>query len=779
MPNIYFGIPGERNVVTNIEKWMSIAGPPDIFAEKEENLDKHQRKLLGRYDVVSIEEALGRYPGAHVWVTFRRAGISADRLIKVLPPERIHFLEADLEYRKGCKYLGRFISYRKDTFSPCCVTGRCPIVQTSGTVRDRLAQWRDYTTQLVDDIRNDRPNACQYCHLLQFGAWRKTIRLDEINFGSNQPGDVCNFRCTYCFCENTFKRLKDSTDGLTTYEVLRQISEMPEYDREDFIVQLANGEFCANKYCDEMLDVLLKTRWSVELLSNMSIYKEKLATLMNKGRVVSLLVSIDAGTRETFKAIKRVDMFDKVVENLSRYPVNKTRLLAKYIFLDGVNDNEADVDGFYGIVKNVRGTISLSSDLNKPYTDKMREMALRMIKKAKVDGISLSTGNSYLALQDAKFINDSYASALTYIPSDAARNAGGEGGAGGTGGTGGAGARLRIGFLGYQTRPTARARCLFALASLYDVEFFYFSPECVDMENRRINATFSRKGEYYRREVDYPDIIDDVAGLDTTHKELYNHLRANSLLTYTPLGGKSEVYDILQASEESLKYCVETFSYEQVDIDDILDRYKKVIIKPIFSNKGVNIYRLRKENRYYMLELLDKEYKLSPEQYKEQYARIFTGSYIVQRYIHSRTNAGCQFDIRVDVRRGRDAKWQVVKVYPQIGVAGVVNSNIVRGGTTTEIEYFLPYEFGENWENVYRGLLRLGREIPPVIQRNYDRLIDAVGIDVGIDRWNNNELKIFEVNTNPWALPFQFEAAESSLHYYQYLAKKGILAKDL
>jgi len=411
MQSIYYGITSEGNISRNIGEWIKTAGPPVVFAEKDENLALYSNGLLGSYEVVSLDEALKRYPDADVWVTYRRAGNSARALLNKLPPERIHFLEADLEYRKGCGFLGRFISYRKDTFSPCCVTGECPVVPASGTVRERLSHWQEYTGKLVDDVRMGRANDCQDCYLLTFGPWQKSIKLREINFGSNQPGDICNFRCTYCFCERTFERLKNATDGLTTYEILKQISEIPEYDTNDFIVQLANGEFCANKHCDEMLDILSKTKWKIELLSNLSIYKEKLADIMDSGRITSLLVSLDSGTRETFKAIKRVDAFDRVVANLRKYPVSKTKLMLKYIFLDGVNDNETDVDGFYDLVKENGGIISLSSNLSAPFTKKMLDMSLRLISKAKVDGIEVSSRSSYLSKEDKIFINESIASA--------------------------------------------------------------------------------------------------------------------------------------------------------------------------------------------------------------------------------------------------------------------------------------------------------------------------------------------------------------------------------
>ena len=111
----------------------------------------------------------------------------------------------DLEYRKGCEYLGRLINYRENNFSPCCVAGRCPVVTVSGAVGDRLLTWQDYTTKLIDDIRNERPNVCEKCHLLKFGMWRKSVKLNVVNLGSNHPGDICNYKCVYCFSDNTIE----------------------------------------------------------------------------------------------------------------------------------------------------------------------------------------------------------------------------------------------------------------------------------------------------------------------------------------------------------------------------------------------------------------------------------------------------------------------------------------------------------------------------------------------------------------------------------------------
>ena len=402
-PIIFYGI--SESMKRDFDKFVAKTGEPKLIVEKDENLDKFPKKLFDKYDVVSLDEALERYPNATIWVTYGRAKNAANRILKKVEPERIKFFKAKLEYRLGCNYLGHFIDYRVDNFSPCCVSSNSK-VKTSGSISDRIAHWQSYVTQLIDDIKNNRPNKCDDCRKLKLGFWPKKVKLDYICFATNHPGDVCNLRCTYCFVKNRFEELKNIKDGYTTYETLKQLSQMPEYDNPHMCIELSNGEFCANKHCDEIFEILLRNQWKIRFVSNMTIYREKFAEFLKTGRTVNVLTSLDSGTRETYKAIKGVDCLDKVVENIKKYPLENVDFSLKYIFLDGVNDNETDVDGFYDIVKQVGcKTIVISSDCCKPFTGKMRELAKRLIIKAQQDNLRVIK-SSYLASEDCKFVDE-------------------------------------------------------------------------------------------------------------------------------------------------------------------------------------------------------------------------------------------------------------------------------------------------------------------------------------------------------------------------------------
>ena len=402
---VFYGI--AAHVPELMGKYISIAGEPVVFTGNNNDVKKyHNKKYLDKYDVISLEEVLKLYPDNDIWVTYKKANATAKLLLREYKPEKIHFFEANLEYKKSCNFLGHFMDYRVDNFSPCCVSNNSS-VETSGSVLERIGHWQEYVTKLMDDIKNGVPNACDGCKHLKDGFYpRRDVKLDYICFATNHPGDVCNLRCSYCFVQNRFQKFKENKDGLTTYETIKQLSQIPEYDNSDVTIELSNGELCANKYCNEIFDILLNTKWKVRFVTNMTIYNEKFAEFLKTGRVVNVLTSLDSGTPETYQKIKKADYLNRVVENLKKYPLEKANLRLKYIFLEGVNDNEKDVQGFYDIVKDVNcKAITISSDRCKPFTNKIRLLVAKLVEQAKQDGIKILK-SSYLSRQDEQYIDE-------------------------------------------------------------------------------------------------------------------------------------------------------------------------------------------------------------------------------------------------------------------------------------------------------------------------------------------------------------------------------------
>ena len=88
-----------------------------------------------------------------------------------------------------------------------------------------------------------------------------------------------------------------------------------------------------------------------EILTNASIYSKVIERLISGNRG-EILVSLDSGTAETFKTIKGLDLFERVINNIRKYR-DHGNVLLKYIVIPGVNDNMDDIDGFIRICRNI------------------------------------------------------------------------------------------------------------------------------------------------------------------------------------------------------------------------------------------------------------------------------------------------------------------------------------------------------------------------------------------------------------------------------------------
>ena len=415
---IYYGIESYDFVRENIENWVNITGKPEVFAASTSNIKNYVQEFLG-YSIITIDDALDRYSDADIYITFSKeqhARKAAEDLLQKTTPDKIHFLNVELEYKKNCTRLGKWLFFESNSFVMCTVFKRYPRLFVTGTIHERIEKWKDFSEKLIAANQIDAPNKCLNCHFLKYGFYPRQAKVMNLRFVQDLAMDSCNLRCFYCssVSKNKFKGNMKKT-GYSTYDVVKALSEMPNYveSGEDFTVTFSNGEFCANKYHDEIVEVLLHNEWRIELVSNFSIYREKLAQLMETGRIYRVITSIDSGTRETFKRIKGNDRFDIVIENLRKYPIHKTKMCLKYIILEGINDNETDIDGFIKIAKDVNANIWLSTDKNtskKPMIESthLRELIIDFVRKGKKEGLLVTADANNINPADTKFIRDTY-----------------------------------------------------------------------------------------------------------------------------------------------------------------------------------------------------------------------------------------------------------------------------------------------------------------------------------------------------------------------------------
>ena len=112
-----------------------------------------------------------------------------------------------------------------------------------------------------------------------------------------------------------------------------------------------------------------RKKWTIQLNTNAILYNEKLAEAVASNTQSFIAVALDSGCRDTYKKIKRVDTYDKVIENLRKYKNKGCNIILKYILLPTYNDNIDEINSFINVCKDLAiKHVTLSQNLSG-YTD--------------------------------------------------------------------------------------------------------------------------------------------------------------------------------------------------------------------------------------------------------------------------------------------------------------------------------------------------------------------------------------------------------------------------
>ncbi len=162
----------------------------------------------------------------------------------------------------------------------------------------------------------------------------------------------CDCSCIYC----SQKYLQDS--NYKKYEILPVIKKLYKeglIDEENLKVEFQGGNVTMLKEFDAIIDELTQHNCNKIVINMNGInYLEKLETInFDPSSLVN--ISLDAGTRETFKKIKNVDAFEQTVNNIRRLKNNTNiYIVLKYVIIHGVNDNIEELNKFLDIAKDLK-----------------------------------------------------------------------------------------------------------------------------------------------------------------------------------------------------------------------------------------------------------------------------------------------------------------------------------------------------------------------------------------------------------------------------------------
>lgn len=172
-----------------------------------------------------------------------------------------------------------------------------------------------------------------------------------------------------------------SESSKSAYEKLFDMLELAERSgiiAPDATWQVSSGEIAVHPYRERIM-ALVKGKPTM-FYTNCMKFDEAVAQNLRENPNSAINLSIDAGTRETWKRVKGIDNFDQVLENLVKYhaaSVRPEQITLKYIVMPGINDIYEDYLSLMEIMKALEVKhLAISRDVRTKYSLKQEEQTM-------------------------------------------------------------------------------------------------------------------------------------------------------------------------------------------------------------------------------------------------------------------------------------------------------------------------------------------------------------------------------------------------------------------
>lgn len=274
---------------------------------------------------------------------------------------------------KNCKILKHGLCFFNNILTSCCFS---PVDQIEGQVPPLLYDKYKGEIPTKEDLFNriekysnvfkngGCPRECKNCYHIEEKEWDEEKYIDYITI---THFSICNADCIYCTNNH---ELYERTNN--AYEILPILKSFKEQGiiKKGCELHIGGGEFTIYKECEELLELFAINNYArVFVPTNAIKYSPTLFKAMDEATTY-IIVSLDSGCRKTFRKIKRVDAFNKVMDSLKKYATtekSREAIRLKYIIIPTYNDNITEFKKFLKIAKKL-GVRNLIIDIDARYS---------------------------------------------------------------------------------------------------------------------------------------------------------------------------------------------------------------------------------------------------------------------------------------------------------------------------------------------------------------------------------------------------------------------------
>ncbi len=279
----------------------------------------------------------------------------------------------------SCHWIQHGLSFENDHIEMCCLCchkggGHLYLKEN---YNGKGIKWEDifkFKQKFIEENKNGIVDSrCDGCFNLVHRGWDDNQQY--INYIHFNHWTHCNSDCIYCYTSWDKKNFQKRPH----YKVMPMLKDLfkKKLFHPDGEITFAGGEPTILNEFEDIINILLKNNVNRITVHSSGIKHSKAIEKAIKEGKLSVCLSADAGSRDTYLAIKRVDKFDKFWQNVEKYsevqPKDKNWLVeTKFIIIPNINDNKEEIEKWFSL-NMVYGVKSIVVDVENVYCQEKRE----------------------------------------------------------------------------------------------------------------------------------------------------------------------------------------------------------------------------------------------------------------------------------------------------------------------------------------------------------------------------------------------------------------------
>lgn len=286
----------------------------------------------------------------------------------------------------ACDRILSWLIFDLDGITPCCEKPHNGELNISRYDHIDYQDIIDRKINLIQQINKNESHICRSCYRIrEYDNINKD--MFDIDIISLTFDKTCNIRCSYCYTANDKIRKALVRPKEYRQKIRDKISDILQLLPPGKLTAVGwtGGEPFLMEDFDAFYAKIAALRAnSLCLYSNLTTFKD-IVVPQTASPSIKIMCSLDCGTEETYKKIKKQPFFNNVIENIRKYcEINSDTIFVKYIFCDH-NISIDEIDQFFILMKQIgvkNVILGLDDYLHELPSNQYKESILYFAQKA-------------------------------------------------------------------------------------------------------------------------------------------------------------------------------------------------------------------------------------------------------------------------------------------------------------------------------------------------------------------------------------------------------------